>query len=442
MDSGSVTQEKTPSLRIGIYGISGQSGKAYLADLLEKPGVRVYGYARPSENGRATVEAIHQQGGLELQRPPKTDEPTSRMIPLGESTVGHDLDRLIEESDLILFTHPSVYHEETARQMQPGLSKRRVPLILSPSRTFATPYLWRILGDQYPIFSLQTCPYACKSYSPGSSYIKRRKTNWIAALEGDIPRWLRYALQDIFPQVIYSHVPATTSLGNIGAIFHPAPYVLNLEAIQAAAERGDAYSFYMQGIAGNPDVGRIVGEIDQIRLRLAKAAGCTVFGLEDEPREDDFLAALRRVSWLENNHDLSDRDFRNQRRCQLQAVSHAVISAQLWLTYTYGVERLPGETLARAIGRTPNFQDRSYPQKRYADEDIPTGLVPLEALAQRLAIPHQAISDVIDRYHQITGHDFRASGRNLQGFETDFLLRYLRGETTHEGQTTWTRLAS
>lgn len=419
--------KKNNQINVGIYGISGQSGKAYLADLLQMP-VRVYGYARASENGLETVEAIHRQGGIELQRPANRNEPTSRMISLGQSAVGHDLERLIEESDIILFTHPSVYHEETAALMKEGLSRRKVPLILSPSRTLATPYLWQILGEEYPIMALQTCPYSCKSYTPGSSYIKRRKKNWIASVEGNVPLWILHEFKKLYPQTVYSDVPATTSLGNIGAVFHPTGYVLNQEGIRAAEARGEKFSFYVEGIANNPVVGQVVEEVDQIRLRIAKALGCEVYGLKENPQEEEFVTVMKQVAELEKQGHVNDPDICRQRSEQLEKVKDAVVSSQLWLASTYGVERIPGESLASAIGRTPHFQERSYPQQRYADEDIPTGLVPLESLAQRLGIDHAPITHVIDTYNQMTGKDLRQSGRNLAPFSTEYLQRYLLGQ--------------
>src|SRR4051812_6730648 len=102
--------------RIGIYGISSQSGAAYLADLMAE-GALVYGYARPTDHGRAVVDAVREQGGIQLDRPPQQEEEGSRFVPLLGSEVGHDLERLAATSDLILFAHPSVYHEETARQL-------------------------------------------------------------------------------------------------------------------------------------------------------------------------------------------------------------------------------------------------------------------------------------------------------------------------------------
>src|SRR6266542_903273 len=94
------------TVRIGIYGVSSQSGGAYFADLAAQ-GALVYGYARPSEHGRAVVDAIRSQGGIRVDRPEGEAAQAGQFVPLLGSAVGHDLDRLARTSDLILFTHPS-----------------------------------------------------------------------------------------------------------------------------------------------------------------------------------------------------------------------------------------------------------------------------------------------------------------------------------------------
>src|SRR5262249_19230282 len=158
---------------------------------------------------------------------------------------------------------------------------------------------------------------------------------------------------------------------------------------------------------------------DQIRLRIARALGCPVFGVRENPREQEWRTLMGRVKILEA-HPLPDLyEHRRRRAALLRPIHDAVVSGQHWLEYTYGVERIPEESLASAIGRTPNFQKDSWPQARYADEDIPTGLVPLEALARRLKIPCEPITHVIDRYRSESGNDARSNGRNLRHFELE-----------------------
>lgn len=415
--------------RIGIYGVSSQSGAAFLADLIRE-GMLVYGYARATEHGHAVVEAIRRQDGIQVDRPENDLNEQSQFVPLLGSEVGHDLERLAHDCDLIIYAYPSLYHEEMTRHLAAFLPSvgRQIPLVLAPSRTLAAPYLWQILGNDYPVVSFQTSPYACKCYRPGTVWIKRRKRAWVASAEGHVDKEALSLLRSLFPHVVFSHTPAATSLGNLGAVFHPTAYLLNLPAIREAEKAGRAFSFYIEGIAENPVVGPIVEEVDQIRLRIADALGCPVFGLRERPREDEWAALMRQVHEFEVNPLPDLRAHRRRRAGTLQPIHDAVVSGQHWLAYTYGVERVAGESLPAAIGRTPNYRLGSVPQARYAHEDVPTGLVPLEALAQRLGLACEPITRVVDLYAQEFGNDARATGRNLRDFDLDYLRRYLRGE--------------
>ncbi|MEA3375676.1 MAG: NAD/NADP octopine/nopaline dehydrogenase family protein [Chloroflexota bacterium] len=413
--------------RIGLYGVSTQSGHAFLADCLLM-GVPVYGYARPSQHGMEAVDTLVQQGGITLRRPEEGTHETSRFLPLGDAEVGHDLERLIHQSDVIILAHPAQYQEESARRLKEAglLQAPDALLVLSPSRTLATPYLWRILVEGYPVVSFQTCPYSCKSASPGSTYIKRRKKSWIASVEGHVPGKALAALKDVFPQFLTSRIPATTSLGNIGAVFHPTTYLLNWDAILAAEARGTTFPFYLEGIARNQKAAKVIEDVDQIRLRIAHALGISVFGLEGDPREEEWAAIMERVPQTPAPA-VDIQDARRLRARYLQPIHDSVVSAQHWLDYTYGVTRIPGEPLADAIARTPTYQRRSYPQARYIHEDVPTGLVPLESLAERLGIPHEPITHIVDLYQDVTGKDARRTGRNLDPFDTAYLRQYLLG---------------
>ena len=66
---------------------------------------------------------------------------------LGSNAVGHDVEYLVSQSDIIIISHPSHYLTQTIKQLKDaGIEKKRIPIILSPSRAiFAVPYLWNIL---------------------------------------------------------------------------------------------------------------------------------------------------------------------------------------------------------------------------------------------------------------------------------------------------------
>ena len=411
----------------GIYGVSTQSGRAFFADFLSK-GLQSYGYARATEHGRAAVSCFNARGGIYLERPPNNIGEESRFIPLGMSSVGHSLNELLTRSDFIFLSHPSQHLEESVSLLkEAGLMQRQIPLVLTPPRTLAAPYLWRIVGENYPLICFSTSPYSAKALENGV-YIKRRKRSWMVSLEGEVSEEQREQISEIFPQVLFNRVPATTSLGNIGAVFHPGGYLLNYDDIEKRQRQGEPYSFYMEGIAARPEVGELLEEIDQIRLRIAYKLNMPVFGLYGNDREEEWQAMMARLRLAESRTEKRDiQTLRKMRHECLSTIHNAIVSAQHWLDYSYGVARIPGESLANAVSRTPTYQKRSVPQRRYLDEDIPTGLVPLEALAKRFDIDCTAISRILDLYGEKEGKEPRASGRNLQPFTTEYLIRYLKG---------------
>lgn len=413
---------------IGIYGIASQSGRAFLADYLSQ-GYRVIGYNRPSVHGNLVIDSIRKGNGLYLERPENTNKEVSKFLTLGDSCVTTDLEYMVLNSDIVIIALPSIYQEEAVQNMcNAGIWKKRTPIVLSPSRSVATPYLWRIVGERYPIVCFSTCPYSCKAPKPDVAYIKRRKRTWIASLEGDFNLVQIEFVKRLFPQAALSTVPALTSLNNIGAVFHCATYLLNYDEIEKRKNNGEVFSFYIDGIASRPEVGHVLEEIDQVRLHIAAALGIDVFGLKENPREDVWRKLTNGLRALEAEHDNEIEILRNIRKQFLEYLNNSVLSAQHWLDITYGVVRIEGESLSQAIGRTPTYQKNSVPQLRYIEEDIPTGLVAFEALAKMLGVDCQIVTDMIDLYDSIRQDNIRKKGRNLLDFTKDYILNYLRGE--------------
>ena len=415
-------------MTVGIYGIGSQSGRAFFADYLSK-GYDVVGYARSSANGNVVLDAIHSLKGIYLERPENSNHEGSRFIPLtSKSFVTSDLSVFVQNVDIVIIALPSIYQEESVNHLNDaGLWKRRIPIVLSPSRTIASPYLWNILGDKYPIVCFSTCPYSCKTPRPDTSLIKRRKRTWVATLEGDFTREQVRMIKDLFPQAAVSRIPALTSLNNIGAIFHCATYVLNYDEIKRKQEHGETYSFYMEGIAQRYDVGNVLEQIDQIRLQIAHKLGLNTFGLKENPREDIWRKLTNGQRALEEEHEDEIEILRSIRRLFMEYLNNSIISAQHWLDITYGVIRQEGECLSDAIGRTPTYQKNSVPQFRYVEEDVPTGLVPFEALAKMLEIDCNIITNIIDKANLIVAKDLRKSGRNLDSFSKEYIIEYLKG---------------
>lgn len=412
---------------IGVNTVSSQSGRAYFADYI-KGGHRMMGYARCSQHGTNFVEAVSKAGGIYLDRPQNKNQEGKMFLPFGDSKITQNLGEFVSSCELIIMAEPSHYFVQSVKEMvEAGLLKYRVPLVLSPSRTFATPYLWQVLGENYPVACFSTCAYSCKAPSADVAYIKRRKRNWVISLEGIFERRQVDRIQELFPQAIVNHIPATTSLGNIGAVFHPATYLLNYERIQESNASGKVFSFYMDGIAARPEVGEILDDIDQMRLRIAASLGYSVFGLKDRPEEERWAELVNNMRKKERSGE-DVRELRRSRRDSLQILNDSITSCEHWLDYTYGVERIRGEAMHEAIARTPTYQKNSVPQVRYVKEDIPTGLLPLRNLAARLDIDTSAADQILDLYEHYYCTPAKAVGtRTLKEFSIDYIKDYLGG---------------
>ena len=84
-----------------------------------------------------------------------------------------------------------------------------------------------------------------------------------------------------------------------------------------------------------------------------------------------------------------------------------------WLKKSYGVT---GSNLFQCIQANLGYAEIDAPktlQHRYLYEDIPTGLVPLEAVGKALGMAMPLTSMVIDLANAMVGADFRRNGRNL-----------------------------
>ena len=96
--------------------------------------------------------------------------------------------------------------------------------------------------------------------------------------------------------------------------------------------------------------------------------------------------------------------------------------------YTYGVERIAGESMSDAIRRTPTYQKNSVPQARYVEEDVATGLIPLTYFAKRLGIETSTADKILALCDQLYPNRDRSNDRTLMEFSDEYLKDYLLGK--------------
>jgi len=268
-------------------------------------------------------------------------------------------------ADFVFVVTPADRHREVAAAIAPFL-RDDAPVLLHPGRTGGALEVKNVLAAMYPgrpfiVGEAQTLLFACRRSLPNKVVIKGVKRQ---VAVGTLPRAavsdVLARLKPYFPQFYAADSVLETSLNNIGAVFHPAPTLLNAARIETDPE---PFQYYLEGIS--PAVAAVLAGIDAERLRVAQRFG---------------VRAPSAREWL---HD-----------------AYGVAAADL-----YGA--IQGNSAYRGI-----FAPRSI-RVRYLDEDVPTGLVPLAALAKVAGEPAPLIEAVIDLAASLRGTDYRRIGRSL-----------------------------
>lgn len=287
----------------------------------------------------------------------------------GEARIAYVTDDLAEalvEPEIIFITTPAFSHKALAEQIADCLTTEPL-IILNPGRTFGALEFHHTFKKSNKelnplIAETQTILYTCRKTSPNSVEIYALKNDvLLSTIEGtnnaEVICQMPACLRDKF-------IPATsmieTSIGNVGMIMHCAPILLNTGWVESVEH--DFY-YYREGIS--PTIGNFIEKMDAERLAVAKKLG--------QPIE----------------------------------------SAKAWMERTY---QITGDSLYDVIQNNDAYETIFSPTTlfhRYVTEDIPTGLVPLEAIGKELGLPMTNISIVIDLASALLDVDFRKEGRNL-----------------------------
>ena len=281
--------------------------------------------------------------------------------------VTDDIAKATESADVIMVTTPANSHREIAAAIADNIKKEAV-IVLNPGRTFGALDFREVYEKnnrkiKQSIAETQTIIYTCRRTGEDSVNIIALKSDIListfnSAENRNIIARLPICLQQYF-------TPASsmieTSIGNIGMILHCAPLLLNAGWTESTSS---IYKYYYDGIT--PSIGRFIEKIDQERVSVSTALGQTV----ETTRE--------------------------------------------WLKRTYHVQ---GESLYDCIQKNEAYKTIDAPaslQHRYIFEDVPCGLVPLEAVGKSLGLDMKRTSLVIDLACSLNETDYRKIGRNFE----------------------------
>lgn len=269
-------------------------------------------------------------------------------------------------SDFVMVTTPSSAHKDVAKQIAPFVHKDMV-IVLNPGRTFGAIEFAEELKKQGVIdlphiAETQTIVYTCRKSNANSATIFALKNDVeIAAIKGSdinyIIERMPHCLKPFF-KIVDS--VGLTSLSNVGMVLHCAPVMMNVGWIET--EKAD-FKYYYDGISQS--VAHFLEKIDEERQAVALAGG---FRIE---------------------------------------------SVKEWLQRTYEVK---GDSLHECIRNNKAYREIDAPptiKTRYIFEDVPNGLVPVEAMGSELGVQTPNITTIINLASSVMDTDYRQSGRRF-----------------------------
>ncbi len=356
------------SVKPGYVVIGAGNGGQAMAGFLAMRGFRANLWNRSQD----VVDRINQMGGIQLE-----GHYSGFSVP---NLVTSDMGKALDGAKVVLVAVPASGHASVARAMAPHLADDQI-IVLNPGRTGGALSFrqdLRSAGCKVRVIVAEagTFIYASRTKEPGRSFVYGVKKHVsVAALPANKTMTVLRALRPAFPQFIPAESVLATSLDNIGAIFHPAPTLLNAGRIEC----GEKYDHYKTGIS--PAIANLLSRMDGERVAISRALGV------------------------------------------------AGRSVMEWLNDTYGIT---APDLYTAIQKNPSYDDIVAPstlETRYIFEDVPFSLVPLMALGEVAGVKTPAIESVVLLAEAMMNRDFRTSGRGLdamglRGLKRDELSRY------------------
>lgn len=343
---------KGRGLRFCVVG-AGHGGLA-MAGHLGIMGFPVSLYNRSEEK----LEGVRWHGGVEVDGAVKGFGP----IALASS----DMATAMEGCDVVMVVTPATAHRELAALMAGHAVDGQI-IVLNPGRTGGALEFRKVFLDERaegrPILcEAQTFLYASRAVSRYEAHIFRIKNGvTLASLPSYWTGEVLGVLEQAYPQFKPGGNVLSTSLENIGAVFHPALAILNAGWIE---ETGGEFEYYLQGIT--PSVARMLERIDAERLAVARALGASS------------------------------------------------VSAREWLYLSYDS---PGRDIYEAIRNTDAYRGIKAPptvNHRYVFEDLPMSLVPIASMGRMLGIAAPTIEMIIDLGSILLDRDFRLEGRTVE----------------------------
>jgi opine dehydrogenase len=239
-------------------------------------------------------------------------------------------------------------------------------------------------------------PYATKldGGQEGRVWVRGIKQALDAAFSvgGDLPAGLKAWLLGVYPYLNIFPDPLYTGLSGANMVAHPVVVLRNQHKVRA----GEPWPLYAEGVTH--EVGDLMEAVDQERLAIARACGVML------PPMYEFLATA-------------------------YPPFDGVAVTNLYEWFHSRMRSAAGQIHLEAVPGPISFR------VRLIEEDVPYGMVPLEALGQLVGVAAPTVSMFIDEANELLGVDYRATGRSLARIGTEMrqALARSRSCSTAEG---------
>lgn len=323
------------------------------------------------------VGPVGERGGIEVRGKEEG------FAPVALATT--DVARAVDGADLVVIVTQGPDQRAAAEAMAPHLRAGQVVLV-KPGCTFGVVEVRSVLDATDPegtvaVAEADSFVYGCSILEPAVTQISSVKQRFgVAVLPTGRREEAVGVVRALFDQAEPAPSVLHTGLGNMNAILHVAPMVLNAGRIEGP----DAFDFYGDGFT--PSVSRAVGTMDEERVAVAAALDVEVPTLG---------------GWAEATYGASGEDV------------HALV--QTLHRDVYGP--LPAPTTLR---------------QRYLTEDVPCGAVPLADLGRQVGVATPVTSACVVLADALLGASWTRDGRTMErvglaGLGADEIRRRLVG---------------
>jgi opine dehydrogenase len=313
----------------------------------------------------------------EYERTPITERPFEEDIKsvfARFNNITSNIEVAIKDRDLLMVVVPATGHRFIAEKCAPYLKDGQT-ILLNPGRFFGAIEFYKTIHDYYKdknkrmpditVAEAQTFIYASRRFRPRSVRILGVKNSvGVAAIPSSKTKDVIGLIEKVYPQFSSMDNVLVTSLSNLGGIFHVPITILNATRIYRRVE----FEYYIDGVTEH--TASIIEALDTERITIAEKIGIKV------------------------------------------------VSARRWLKTVYNSE---GADLYEAIQNTHAYKGIESPHSvnhRYIWEEVPTSLVPLASLGDKLEIQTPLTKSFINQstalLKKVLNMDFWERGRTME----------------------------